>query len=155
MYHMKRGDNKRKNFWEKEYKKGPVRGMQGKHLALSDEPSEDFLKFLRFLEREYDTAYLNKKTSVLDLGCGNGRNLIHLAKTYGVRGTGFDTSKEAITQAKEKSKDMHTQYEVRSIAGALSLPDESQTLVLDMMASHYLKKEERDFLHQETARVLT
>src|SRR3990167_73658 len=151
---MRRGNNKRKNFWEKEYERGPIRGVHTKHLALSDDPSEDFLKFIRWIEREYGKTFLRQGSSVLDLGCGNGRNLIHLAKTYGVRGTGFDTSKEAITQAKEKSKDMHTQYEVRSIAGALSLADESQTLVLDMMASHYLKKEERDFLHQETARVL-
>src|SRR3989344_7667605 len=122
MYHMKRGDNKRKNFWEKEYKKGPVRGMQGKHLALSDEPSEDFLKFLRFLERKYDTAYLNKKTSVLDLGCGNGRNLIHLANTYGTSGIGYDTSREALAQAKEKSDGLHIQYEIRSIAGDLAIP---------------------------------
>ena len=154
MYHMKRGDNKRKNFWEKEYKKGPVRGVERKYLALSDEPSEDFLKFLRFLEREYNTAYLNKKTSVLDLGCGNGRNLIHLAKTYSASGIGYDTSREALAQAKEKSDGLHIQYEMRSIAGDLTLPDESQTMVLDMMASHYLNKEDRAFLRKEAARVL-
>lgn len=151
---MKRGKNKRKNFWEKEYKKGSSRMKPGQHLALSDEPSEDFLKFTRWLTRESGNTYLNAQASVLDLGCGNGRNLIHLAKTYRMRGVGYDTSREAIDQAKEKSREFNIQYEVRSIAGEISLPDESQTLALDMMASHYLNKEERSALRKETARVL-
>ena len=151
---MKRPHNKRKNFWEKEYKKGPIRGIAVKHLSLSDNPSEDFLKFLRFLEREYGKTFLRQGSSVLDLGCGNGRNLIHLAKTYSASGIGYDTSREALAQAKEKSDGLHIQYEMRSIAGDLTLPDESQTMVLDMMASHYLNKEDRAFLRKEAARVL-
>ena len=151
---MKRPHNKRKNFWEKEYKKGPIRGIAVKHLSLSDNPSEDFLKFLRFLEREYGKTFLRQGSAVLDLGCGNGRNLIHLAKTYSASGIGYDTSREALAQAKEKSDGLHIQYEMRSIAGDLTLPDESQTMVLDMMASHYLNKEDRAFLRKEAARVL-
>lgn len=134
-------------FWNKEYKRGD-------HLALSTNPSEDLIKFTRFLLREHGHAYLNPLASVLDLGCGNGRNLIYLAKEFGVRGTGYDISSEAISQAKAASTDLPLTYEVRSIAGVLGVPDTSQTLVLDMMASHYLNQQDREVLRNEILRVL-
>lgn len=134
-------------FWEKEY-----RG--GQHLALSAEPSEDLAKFVRFLEREKRTEYLDKKNSVVDLGCGNGRNLIYLAEHYGVNGTGFDIAHSAIVQAKKASKDLPIQYETRSIAGELPFEDESQGMVLDMMVSHFLNNEQRVKLLEEVTRIL-
>ena len=45
-------------------------------------------------------------------------------------------------------------YKARSIAGPLELEDESQILVLDMMTSHFLNKEERAELRDEIYRVL-
>jgi len=134
-------------FWNREYKKGD-------HLAISTNPSEDMEKFLRWLERETGRACLNPTMSALDLGCGNGRNLFYLGKTYNMRGIGYDISSQAIAQAKKMSEGLQLQYEVRSIAGDLSLPDNSQMLVLDMMASHVLTHEERAHLHEEVVRVL-
>lgn len=138
---------KSQQFWNKEYKKAG-------HLALSANPSEDLLKFTRFLERESGTKWLSPKTTVLDVGCGNGRNLIYLAKTYGVKGIGYDISTEAIAQARKASEGLPITYEVRSIAGDFDLPSESQSIVLDMMTSHFLGEEERAALHDEIARVL-
>ncbi len=143
----KKRAGKDRKFWNAEYENAG-------HLALSDNPSEDLLKFLRYLEREHGRAYLNPLASVLDLGCGNGRNLIHLAKTYRMRGVGYDISPEAIAQARKKSVELPLSYEARSIAGALPLPDASQTLILDMMTSHVLRSEERTVLLAEMARVL-
>lgn len=134
-------------FWNREYKKGG-------HLALSIHPSEDMEKFLRWLERETGRAYLNPTMSALDLGCGNGRNLSYLGKTYQMRGIGYDISSQAITQAKKISEGLPLTYTVRSIAGDLALPDESQMIVLDMMSSHVLTHDERAFLHEEIVRVL-
>ncbi len=134
-------------FWNKEY------GAPA-NFALSLNPSEDLQKFVRFLEREHGRVYLNPIASVLDLGCGNGRNLMYLAKNYNMRGVGYDISKEAIDQAKEASRDMRIEYDVRSVAEPLPLPDKSQTIVLDMMVSHVLNKNEREQLREETARVL-
>lgn len=134
-------------FWDREYKKGD-------HLAISVNPSEDMEKFLRWLERETGRACLNPTMSALDLGCGNGRNLIHLGKTYNMRGVGYDISSQAIAQAKALSTDLQLKYEVRSIAGDIALPDNSQMLVLDMMASHVLTHVERAKLHSEVLRVL-
>lgn len=146
---MKRGQNKPggKTFWNKEYK-------QKDHLKLSENPSEDLVKFTRHLEREYGRAYLNPLASVIDLGCGNGRNLVYLSKEFGMRGIGYDISSEATLQAQKLSTDLPLTYEVRSIAGALSVPDASQTLALDMMTSHFLNHAEREMLYTEILRIL-
>jgi len=135
------------DFWNKEYK-------GANHLALSENPSEDLEKFARWLLREYGKEYLNVKASALDLGCGNGRNLIYLAKNFGVRGIGFDISDEAISQAKKLSGSLPIEYQTRSIAEPLPVPDSSQTFALDMMTSHFLKADERKNLISEISRVL-
>jgi SAM-dependent methyltransferase len=143
----KRFAGKGQQFWDKEYK-------DKNHLALSINPSEDLMKFTRWLEREHGREFLNPTLSVLDLGCGNGRNLIYLAQTFGMKGLGLDNSQEAINQAKAASKDLPIEYQTRSIAEPLIATDESQTFVLDMMTSHFLNEEERNKLLTEIARVL-
>ncbi|MBI3634549.1 MAG: class I SAM-dependent methyltransferase [Candidatus Yonathbacteria bacterium] len=134
-------------FWNTEYKKGG-------HLALSLTPSEDLEKFTRFLERSYGRKYLNPIASVLDLGCGNGRNLIYLAGSFDMRGVGYDFSQEAINQAKRESAGLPLSYGVQSIADPIPLLDNSQTIVLDMMTSHFLSANERRNLISEIVRVL-
>ena len=83
---------KAKKFWNKEY-------IKSEYLALSTEPSENLIKFTRWLERQYGAGWLNSETKVLDLGCGNGRHLVYLNKTFGCSGDGYDISEEAIRQA--------------------------------------------------------
>ncbi len=139
--------DKNREFWNKEYK-------SSEHLALSTAPSEDLQKFTRFLERGYKREFLNPHVKALDLGAGNGRNLIFLAEAYGIRGTGYDISDVAIEAARAASQDLPIEYEVRSIAGPLPVADESQGIVLDMMTSHFLKKAEREALKEEILRVL-
>lgn len=134
-------------FWNKEYK-------SSKHIQLSDEPAGDLEKFCRFLERNYGKRFLNVTTQALDLGSGNGRNLIYLAKTYGMRGVGYDISDVGVKQAEIASKDLPITYTVRSIEGPLDLKDNSITIALDMMTSHFLKEKEREVLRDEIVRVL-
>jgi ubiquinone/menaquinone biosynthesis C-methylase UbiE len=136
-------------FWNEEYK------VEG-HFTLSQKQSEDLEKFTRWLIREYGNSVLNVTASVLDLGTGNGRNLAWLAETFKVRGIGYDISTEAIKQAKQRAmtEGLPLSYESRSIAGTLTVPDESQTVVLDMMTSHFLKEAERLALIDEIYRVL-
>lgn len=145
--HYKKKKKSGASFWDAEYKSAG-------HLALSDDASEDLVKFTRFLDRLYGEGFINPKSSVLDLGCGNGRNLIHLAETFGATGVGYDVSGEAISQARKKSEKLPITYTVRSIAGPLNLPNESQDVVLDMMSSHFLNKAERAVLLKEIHRVL-
>jgi len=143
--HHKAGKNEA--FWNREYK-------AGEHLALSTNPSEDLQKFISWLERLHGRKYLNPLASVIDLGCGNGRNLIYLSQNFGMRGIGIDLSKQAIAQAKSLSVELPIQYIVESIANPLPIADTSQTLVLDMMTSHFLNNAERAKLLKEIKRVL-
>lgn len=144
--------NRKKNrhgtaFWDQEY-------TQAEHLALSEEASGDLKKFCRWLERRTKRELLNATNSAVDLGCGNGRNLVYLAHTFGMRGIGYDSSGAAIKEAKRLSAGCNLQYETRSMAGPLTIADETQTLALDMMSSHFLRQEERVFLRNEIHRIL-
>lgn len=134
-------------FWDNEYK-------NASHLKLSTDVSEDLAKFTRWLPREERSDILMPDKSVLDVGCGNGRNLIYLAYNFGMSGVGYDISTAAVAQAKTASNGLNLAYTARSIAGILDVPDNSQALVLDMMTSHFLSESERKFLRDEIYRVL-
>ncbi len=134
-------------FWDNEYK-------NANHLKLSTEASDDLEKFTRWIPRQEREDILQPNESVLDVGCGNGRNLIYLARTFGMKGVGYDISTAAVAQAKAASAGTDLSYEARSIAGPITLPDNSQSLVLDMMTSHFLSEKEREFLRDEIFRVL-
>lgn len=138
---------KNKDFWNKEY-------AQATHLAMSEEHSEDLEKFTRFLQRKSGKKFLNVTTRLVDIGCGNGRNAIFLAQAFGMHGLGYDSSREAIASAKSLAEELPLQFEVRDIREPIPLPDESVTIALDMMASHVLKKHERETLRAEILRVL-
>lgn len=138
---------RKKNFWDREY-------AQGTHLAMSDEPAEDLIKFTRWLMRREGKQSLNVTRLALDLGCGNGRNLIYLAKEFAMRGVGYDTSGTAIAAAKNLGAGLPLDFTIRSIAEPVPLPDTSVTITLDMMSSHVLKQDERLKLRDEIVRVL-
>lgn len=139
--------SKHSDFWDKEYK-------TSEHLTLSTAPSEDLEKFVRFLERGWKREYLNPYARVLDLGSGNGRNLIYLAENFGMQGFGLDISGVAVQLAERETKDLPVRYQVASIAEPLPVPDSSVNIVLDMMTSHFLRKAEREALRAEILRVL-
>lgn len=136
-------------FWNKEYQKSG-------NFTLSHEPSEDLEKFCRYLEREHGKKYLNPLCQAVDLGCGNGRNLVYLSETYGMKGYGVDTSSEAIAQARAHAthKDLPLTFSVGSIVDPLPLHDSTQTIVVDAMVSHVLKSEQRETMLKEIVRVL-
>jgi SAM-dependent methyltransferase len=146
---MKKKKRRGQAFWNEEYK-------SAEHFALSENQSEDLEKFTRWLRREYGDSVLNVTASVLDLGTGNGRNLCWLSDTFHVRGIGYDISTEAVKQARARAhaNGLPLTFEARSIAGTLDVPDASQTVVLDMMTSHFLKAEDRKMLIDEIFRVL-
>ena len=142
-----------KKFWNKEYDK------KGEHnLAISTKPSGDLVKFLHWLDKheaKYGTdVYIGEGSYVYDIGCGNGRNMVYLAKEFGMTGSGFDISLEAIESAREASEGLDLEYTAAEMDGTIPLPDNSVELVLDMMASHFLDAEGREKLRQEVVRVL-
>ncbi len=147
--HVKNQKRKRHGtaFWDNEY-------TNAEHLALSENESEDLAKFTRWLLRQHDTEHLSKTNSAVDLGCGNGRNLIFLARQFGVSGVGYDSSSAAIKEAKRLAEGLPLSFDTRSIAEIIPLPDDSQSLALDMMSSHFLPHEARIQLRDEIFRVL-
>lgn len=134
-------------FWDREY-------TNPEHLKLSADESADLAKFTRWLGRREREDLLTSGGSVLDAGCGNGRNLIFLAQQYGLSGIGVDISSAAIAQAKKASGELPITYHVGSAGTDLPAEDASQALVLDMMTSHFLDKAGREHLRDELFRVL-
>ena len=153
MSRHKQNKKSNKKFWNKEYD-----AKSEKNLAISTNPSGDLINFLKWFDK-YDTKYiadlsLGEGSYVHDIGCGNGRNLIYLAKEFSMVGSGFDISVEAIEGAQEHSAGLDLEYTARAMDGTIDLPDNSVDLVLDMMASHFLDSKGRDKLRSEIVRVL-
>ena len=134
-------------FWDKEY-------TNPEHLKLSDKESQDLAKFTRWVIRRNRGDILAETAGVIDAGCGNGRNLIYLVSNFNMVGTGVDISSAAISQAKKASVDMNIKYHIGSAGDPLPAPDNSQSLALDMMTSHFLDKGGREKLRDELFRTI-
>jgi SAM-dependent methyltransferase len=135
-------------FWDREY-------TNPEHLKLSENVSEDLAKFTRWLLRQDESAHLlTTGNAVVDVGCGNGRNLIFLAREFGMKGYGVDISSAAIAQAKKLSTGLAIRYDVGLADTPLPVEDESQAIALDMMTSHFLDKDGRQQLRDELFRTL-
>jgi cyclopropane fatty-acyl-phospholipid synthase-like methyltransferase len=57
------------------------------------------------VERMLELAEVKKGELKYDLGCGDGRILIHAAKKYGTRGVGIDLDPQRVLEATEKAKE--------------------------------------------------
>jgi len=152
--HNKRGHNKTViksgvSFWEQEYADHDT-------LAMSTTPSGDLQKFTRWIKREFKNNFpFNLGQRVTDIGCGNGRNLNFIAEQYGLRGIGFDISEQAVSLARKNKGNANVEYSVHSLAKfPYPVESETQTLVLDMMASHILNTEERKAMRAEVYRIM-
>ena len=55
------------------------------------------------VERMLELAGVRKGDVIYDLGCGDGRILIHAAKKYGTRGVGIDLDSQRVAEAKQKA----------------------------------------------------
>ncbi len=135
-----------KDTWDKEYK-------DPEYFSMSDKAGSETVKFARHMRKEFGDDYFNY-TTVLDSGCGNGRNLIYLAENYGAKGIGFDISQTAINQAKDASKTLPLKFVAQPMATRLPAEDNSIDVVLDVMASHCLKEAERELYLSELNRVM-
>lgn len=138
---------KAKQFWNEEYK-------DPRHFALSAEPSGDLEKFARWALRNKREDLLSRYSFIVDAGCGNGRNLIYLAKAFGAKGIGYDLSDVAVTQAAAAARGLPVTFVVQDIASPIPADDESADIILDLMSSHYLDEAGRERFKQEVTRVL-
>ena len=138
-------------FWNKEYK-------TGQHLTLSEEPAEDLLHFVRWAVRNSEWHPFPEGGFVLDIGCGNGRNIGNICEEYKMGGLGIDISETALMQAREKFiNQLHLknlEFRKGNIDDKLDLENESVDVALDMMTMHFLNEKQRKGYVKELARVI-
>jgi SAM-dependent methyltransferase len=140
--------SKKNQFWNKEYKNAT-------HLQLSEDPSSDLLNFVKWVNRNAEWPAFNMGGFVLDIGCGNGRNIGNLCEQYHMKGLGFDISDEAIKIAKEKFAHLKSLHFIKqSIFEPVDLPAESVDVVLDMMVIHFLDDSKRQSYIKDKARLM-
>lgn len=138
---------KNQQAWDAEYKKSKL-------VTKGTEPQKDFLRFLKWIKKS-KTLDLYGNISILDLGCGIGRNAAHMSETYGANAIGWDFSKAAIAFGKDLFKNSAIELSVRNIGESFPLKDTSIDIVLDITASNALNEPERETYLKETHRVLT
>ena len=131
--------------WEQEYRRP-------KFLTLGTEPLAAVRDFLKWLRRKQKVAMA--EFTILDLGCGNGKNLRYAVEEFAEKGIGYDISPTAIAQARQLKGEARIDYQVRSIGAPYPLGDESVDLVFDVTSSNALNESERETCLSETARVM-
>ena len=138
-------------FWNKEYK-------SSKHLTLSEDPAEDLLTFARWAIRNSEWDPFPQGGFVLDIGCGNGRNIGTMCQDYKMKGLGIDISETALQQASDKFvkslKIPNLEFRKGAVGDKLDLEDQSVDIVLDMMTMHFLNDAKRKEYIEEIARVM-
>lgn len=135
-----------KETWDNEYK-------QAKLVSLDEKPQVFVKRYLR--KYRYKIGKEFDQWSVLDLGCGTGRNANFLA-SKGAEVTGIDISPEALRIARERAntKNLGVRFLEQSIGEPYPLADESIDVILDITSSNSLNEAERAIYLKECARVL-
>jgi SAM-dependent methyltransferase len=132
--------------WEKEYRNPLL-------VTKNDGPQADTLRFLKYLKKE--EKYPVDGRTILDLGCGTGRNANYLADR-GNSVIGIEISKTALSIAKDRAKELGVlvDYRLGDIGIAYEINDASVDIVLDITSSNSLDEKGRAIYLSEVARVL-
>lgn len=134
------------NSWNQEYKTSQL-------LTQSHKPQKDFLRFIKWIKNNKHID-LYSGITVLDLGCGVGRNSFYMADHYDANVHAWDFSQDAIEKAQEIHAHPHIHFEERNIGKYFPLEDESIDMILDVTSSNALNEKERAVYLKECARVL-
>lgn len=135
------------HIWEKEYK-------NPKLVTKEADPQSAVLSFLKFLKKKEKMDI--QGLSVLDLGCGTGRNSNYIAH-LGNSVVGMDISETALSLAKERAHELHltnVSYIKQNIGTAYSFNDDTFDIALDVTSSNSLNEAEREIYLKETHRIL-
>ena len=144
--------NKNASAWESEYR-------DPQFLTLGTEPLSDVKDFLRFIKKQtrmHSERYPKPihEWTVLDLGCGNGKNVRYVVDNYCARGIGYDISPTAIAQAAALRGNANIEYATRSIGEPYPISDETVDIIIDATSSNSLSESERACYLAEMMRVL-
>lgn len=130
------------------YDAGYIAGYQaGARLLDTTRPTTVFAKFVNRLK---------VRGRALELGCGEGRDAIFLAKR-GFRVVAFDTSSAALSRARRRAREegVPVRFETADMAGPLPFPDASFDLVAAIDSFHLVTSPRDRARHfREVGRVL-
>lgn len=132
--------------WNQEYQKSQL-------VTQSHKPQKDFLRFIKWIKNNKHIDLYGEIT-VLDLGCGVGRNSYYMADHYEAKVYAWDFSDDAIDKAHKFHQHELINYEVRNIGEIFPLEDNSVDLILDVTSSNALNEVQRNIYLRECARVL-
>lgn len=135
------------HIWEKEY-------QNPKLVTKEADPQASVLAFLKFLKKE--EQYKVEDKTILDLGCGTGRNSNYLAER-GNTVIGMEISSTALRIAKERAAEgriNNVSYIKQSIGEHFPFPDSHFDLILDVTSSNSLNEAERAIYLSESHRTL-
>ncbi len=137
---------KNEQAWNSEY-------QNAKLMTKSVKPQKDFLRFLQWIKRNKHID-LRSGITVLDLGCGVGRNAYYMAYEYGAKAYAWDFSEHAIEKGKKLFRHENLFLEKRDMTKKFPLEDNSVDLILDITASNALDEKGRENYLKEMKRVL-
>ena len=111
------------------------------------------MRFFKFLKKEQ--KYIVEGKSVLDLGCGTGRNSNYLAERDN-NVIGIEISKTALLIAKERaiSLGVNVDYRLGDMGENYDIKDGSIDVILDVTSSNSLNEKGRENYLNEMNRVL-
>ena len=137
---------KNEQAWNNEY--------QDSQLVTSDvKPQKDFFRFLEWMEKNKNME-LDSGITVLDLGCGVGRNGFYMAEKHNAIVYGWDFSEHAIEKGKKLFQHENLELSKRDITHDFPLADNSVDMILDITASNALSESGRKKYLSEMNRVL-
>lgn len=132
--------------WDQEYKKSQL-------VTQSHKPQKDFLRFIKWIKKNKHID-LYSDITVLDLGCGVGRNSFYMADNYEATVHGYDFSADAIEKAQKIHGHELITFDERDIGKPFPLEDGSVDMILDVTSSNALADFGRNIYLKECARVL-
>lgn len=142
---LKTTSTNQSKIWNKEY-------SNPKLVSNNIEPQAFALRFFRYLRKK---KMKWQDMRVLDLGTGNGRNAIHLAR-LGANVTGIDVSDVAIGFAKKNiaGEDLIIDFRVANMGEKCDFVDDQFNVIIDATSSNSLNETEREVYLSEVYRVL-
>lgn len=137
---------KNETAWNDEYK--------NPQLVTKDvKPQKDFFRFLEWIKKNNNMDF-NSSITVLDLGCGVGRNSYYMSEHYGATSYAWDFSEAAVEKGKKLFQHENFHIEKRDMTETFPLADNSVDLILDITASNALDESGRVKYLSEMNRVL-
>ncbi|MGB0925501.1 MAG: methyltransferase domain-containing protein, partial [Minisyncoccia bacterium] len=122
-------------------------------ITKSVVPQKDFFRFLEWMKKNKNMD-LSAGITVLDLGCGVGRNGFYMAENYDAHVHGWDFSEHAITKGRGLFQHENLTLEKRDMTKTFPLDDNSVDMILDITASNALSESGRGKYLSEINRVL-